>query len=52
MVQQLIREGNILKRFLKASPMGLIVSTMCKFFRTRSVNKLYAASGELSILAP
>lgn len=44
-VQQLISEGNILSLFLKASPIGLIHKTTCKLRRTRSMKKLYMASG-------
>lgn len=31
-VQQLTKEGNILKRRLKSSPIGDIANTTCKFF--------------------
>ena len=51
-VQQLMREGNILIRLLKASPMGLIANTTCRLARTRSMKKLYMASGVDSILRP
>ena len=51
-VQQLMREGNILIRLLKASPMGLIANTTCRLARTRSMKKLYIASGVDSILRP
>ena len=37
MVQQLTREGNIRQRDLKASPTGLMQSTMCSFSRTREM---------------
>ena len=52
MVQQLIRDGNMRRRLRNASPIGLIANTMCKFRRTRSVKKLYMASGVESILRP
>ena len=45
MVQQLISDGNILSLFLKASPIGLIHNTTCRFRRTRSTKKLYIANG-------
>ena len=51
-VQQLMREGNILIRLLNASPMGLIANTTCRLARTRSMKKLYMASGVDSILRP
>ena len=51
-VQQLMREGNILIRLLKASPMGLIANTTCRLALTRSMKKLYMASGVDSILRP
>ena len=44
-----MREGNFLKRFLKASPMGLIARTMCNISLVRSMNKLNKASGEPSV---
>lgn len=44
-VQQLIREGNCLRRFLNASPMGLIAKTMCRFSRHRLMKKLNKLSG-------
>lgn len=37
MVQQFTSEGNIRQRDLKASPTGLIHSTMCSFSRTREM---------------
>ncbi len=52
MVQQLMREGNIRRRFLKASPMGLMARTTCKFACTRSMKKLYMERGVASILRP
>ncbi len=36
-VQQLMSEGNILNLDLKESPMGLMASTICMLFRTRSM---------------
>jgi hypothetical protein len=41
MVQQLIREGNILILALKASPIGLKAKTTWRFRLTRSMNMLY-----------
>lgn len=35
MVQQLMREGNMRQRALKAPPTGLMASTQCKLSRTR-----------------
>ena len=52
MVQQLMREGNILSRLRKASPMGLIARTTWRFCRTRSINRLYMARGVDSIFLP
>ena len=52
MVQQLMREGNILSRLRKASPMGLIASTMCRLVFTRSMKKLYIARGVPSTFLP
>ena len=52
MVQQLMSEGNIRIRLLKASPIGLIANTTWRFARTRSIKKLYIASGVASILRP
>ena len=52
MVQQLMREGNILSRLRKASPMGLIARTTWRFWRTRSMNRLYMANGVASIFLP
>lgn len=37
MVQQLTSEGNMRQRDLKASPTGLMHSTMCSFDRTREM---------------
>ncbi len=51
-VQQLIRDGNILSLFLNASPIGLIARTTCRFCRTRSMKKLYIARGVASIFLP
>ena len=45
-------DGNMRSRLRNASPMGLIASTMCRLRRTRSVKKLYIASGVASILRP
>jgi len=52
MVQQLIRDGNILSLFLNASPIGLIASTTWRFSFTLSMNKLYMETGVASILRP
>ena len=52
MVQQLMREGNILSLFLKASPIGLMASTTWRFSFTLSINKLYMETGVASILRP
>ncbi len=51
-VQQLMSEGNILRRLRKASPIGLIASTMWRFCLTRSMKKLYIARGVASIFLP
>lgn len=45
MVQQLIRDGNWRRRFLKASPMGLKATTMCKFCLQRATKKANRAKG-------
>lgn len=37
MVVQLTKAGYCRKRFLKASPTGLMQKTICMFFRTRSI---------------
>ena len=52
MVQQLMSDGNMRSRLRKASPIGLMASTMCRFCLTRSINMLYIASGVTSILRP
>ena len=52
MVQQLMREGNMRRRLRKASPMGLMASTTCRFSFTRSRKKLNMDSGVASILRP
>ena len=49
MVQQLASEGNILTLFLKASPMGLMASTMCSCSLTRSTKKLNRDRGVPSV---
>ena len=36
-VQQLIRDGNFLNRFRKASPIGLIARTICNISFVRSM---------------
>lgn len=47
MVQQLIREGNILRRFLNASPMGLMaVEIKTNFTTTR---KKLSEIGEITV---
>ncbi|TNN79444.1 hypothetical protein EYF80_010258 [Liparis tanakae] len=50
MVQQLMRAGKRLKRFLKASPMGLMANTTCSCVRQRSMNMLNRDSGLPSVL--
>ena len=50
MVQQLISDGNMRSLLRKASPMGLIASTMCRFCLTRSTKKLYIDRGVTSNL--
>ena len=52
MVQQLMREGNILSLFLKESPMGLIARTTWRCSFTLSMKKLYMERGVASILRP
>ena len=52
MVQQLMREGNMRRRLRKASPMGLMARTTCRFSFTRSRKKLNMDSGVASILRP
>ena len=49
MVQQLMREGNFLSLVLKASPMGLMASTMCSWSRHLWMNMLNSATGEPSV---
>ena len=49
MVQHEMREGTILMRLRKESPMGLNVNTMCRLERTLSKNLLYMLSGVISI---
>lgn len=44
-VQQLIREGNMRRRFRKASPIGLKARTTWRLLRTLSRNLLYMFSG-------
>ncbi len=51
MVQQLISDGNIRSRLRKASPIGLIARTRCRFRRILSMNLLYMLSGVISIWA-
>lgn len=51
-VQQLIKEGNMRKRLRKASPIGLMASTTCKFDFTRSIKQLYIDNGVASIFRP
>lgn len=49
MVQQLMRAGKRLKRFLKASPMGLMANTTCSCVRQRSINMLKRDRGLPSV---
>lgn len=49
MVQQLMRAGKRLKRFLKASPMGLMANTTCSCVRQRSTNMLKRDRGLPSV---
>ena len=52
MVQQLMSDGNIRSRLRNASPIGLIANTMWRLALTRSMKKLYMASGVASIFLP
>ena len=49
MVQQLTNDGNFLSLFLKASPIGLIASTICSWSRTLCIKKLNRATNEPSV---
>ena len=44
MVQQLMREGNMRQRALKAPPTGLMASTQCRLSRTRLMKAAQQAS--------
>ena len=52
MVQQLMSDGNILRRLRNVSPIGLIANTTWRFLRTFSMKKLYMARGVASIFLP
>ena len=49
MVQQLTKEGNILSLLLKASPTGLMHTTVCKLYLHCSTKKSYKSDTLLSL---